>query len=483
MRFYICNCNRTVLFLLLATSLSIKAQQPLKLNSINPHYFEYGGKPVLLITSAEHYGAVINPDFNYVAYLNALHEQGMNNTRVFSGSMVERPVDIRWMKNHQNTLAPRPGRLIAPWARSRQTGYAGGGNKFDLDEWDDNYFKRLKDFITEAGKRGIFVELTLFGNQYQDSLWMNSPLYPANNIQGEGPSGEKSFLLFQTLKDPKLVARQEALVTKIVQELNDLDNLYYEICNEPYNNVTDTAAVDEWHNHMIGFVKKAEESLPKKHLIASNESAVDNSGVAVANYHYVHVLNMPPFDWLYGLNKVLSMDETEGSLIHSKTDDVRIEAWDFIFKGGGAYNNLSWEYTPSNPSGTDSARMIRVQLQHLQQFMAGLDYIKCSCDTTVVARKPSGAFVRCLSDKGRQYMIYLHHSKQKGNDFIAGYKAIQQHFRDTLTLNIPAGKYTAQFFNPATGKMIRKAKASSGSVMILHTPGFLTDISIVVSKQ
>src|SRR4029078_1352748 len=104
-----------------------------------------------------------------------------------------------------------------------------------------NYFKRLKDLVTQAGKRGIFIELTLFGNQYKDSLWMNSPLYPSNNIQQVGPSGKNSFLLFQTLKDPELVKRQEAFVYKIVNELNSFDNLYYEICNEPYNEQKDSS--------------------------------------------------------------------------------------------------------------------------------------------------------------------------------------------------------------------------------------------------
>ena len=37
--------------------------QPISLHPENPHYFEYKGKPVLLITSGEHYGAVINQGF------------------------------------------------------------------------------------------------------------------------------------------------------------------------------------------------------------------------------------------------------------------------------------------------------------------------------------------------------------------------------------------------------------------------------------
>ena len=39
-----------------------QAAKPIRLHPDNPHYFQYRGKPVILITSAEHYGAVLNLD-------------------------------------------------------------------------------------------------------------------------------------------------------------------------------------------------------------------------------------------------------------------------------------------------------------------------------------------------------------------------------------------------------------------------------------
>ncbi len=38
----------------------------------NPNYFLFQGKPTILITSGEHYGAVMNTDFNYQKYLQTL---------------------------------------------------------------------------------------------------------------------------------------------------------------------------------------------------------------------------------------------------------------------------------------------------------------------------------------------------------------------------------------------------------------------------
>ncbi len=111
--------NLAYLALLLAAvySGSVYAQQVLGFCPDNHHYLVYRNKPVILITSGEHYGALINPDFDYRAYFDILQKRGMNNTRVFSGAYVEGKNDIGWMQ-YDNTLAPRPGRLIAPWKRS-----------------------------------------------------------------------------------------------------------------------------------------------------------------------------------------------------------------------------------------------------------------------------------------------------------------------------------------------------------------------------
>src|SRR5687767_14493896 len=116
-----------------------------RLHPKNPRYCEWQGRPTVLITATEHYGAVLNLDFDYITYLNELQRHGFNLTRIFSGAYRE----ITGSFNiKENTLAPKPGRFVCPWASA-------DGNKFDLTKWDAAYFIRLKDFIAEAGKRGI----------------------------------------------------------------------------------------------------------------------------------------------------------------------------------------------------------------------------------------------------------------------------------------------------------------------------------------
>src|SRR3954464_13700589 len=97
------------------------ASQPLALHPDNPHYFLFHGEPTVLVTSGEHYGAVLNLDFDYLTYLNTLRKDGLNLTRTFTGAYVE-PMGA--FNIAQNSLAPKGERFICPWARSSTPGYA-----------------------------------------------------------------------------------------------------------------------------------------------------------------------------------------------------------------------------------------------------------------------------------------------------------------------------------------------------------------------
>src|SRR6266496_1976204 len=121
---------------------AIAAAQPIRLHPQNPHYFQFGGKPTVLVTSGEHYGAVLNRDFDYLRYLDTLRADRLNLTRVFTGAYREVPGNFAIANN---TLAPAPEKFISPWAQR--------DGKFDLTRWDEAYFTRLKYFVKQAGRR------------------------------------------------------------------------------------------------------------------------------------------------------------------------------------------------------------------------------------------------------------------------------------------------------------------------------------------
>ena len=131
------------------------AAEPIALHPDNGHYFLWRGKPTVLVTSGEHYGAVLNLDFDFERYLDALAADGLNHTRTFSGTYRE---IVASFGITDNPLAPKPNRFLCPWARGDKPGYFDGGNRFDLTRWDDAYSRAFK-FMSAASKSGIVVEM------------------------------------------------------------------------------------------------------------------------------------------------------------------------------------------------------------------------------------------------------------------------------------------------------------------------------------
>jgi len=166
----------TPVFFLVTTAL-LAQEKPICLHSYNSHYFSYKGKSTILITSGEHYGAVMNPDFDYKVYLKTLQKDGLNLTRTMTGGYFEPAGAFNIAKN---TMAPDPQKYLCPWK------HAADGIRFDLSQWDEAYFARLKDFFGEAQKQGVIVELSLFCPFYEDTQWVLSPFNSKNNINGLG---------------------------------------------------------------------------------------------------------------------------------------------------------------------------------------------------------------------------------------------------------------------------------------------------------
>jgi len=424
--------------LALVISAAVAHAQPISLHPDNPHYFLFNGKPTVLITSAEHYGSVLNLDFDYVKYLDALAADGLNLTRFFSGVYVEPQGAFRIA---ENTLAPKAGRLICPWLRSEQPGYANGGNKFDLSKWDAAYFERLRDFVAQAGKRGIVVEFAIFCPMYEDKQWNLSPMNAANNINGIGAIGRNDVYTLD--KNGKLLSTQESLVQKIVAELRDAENLCYEICNEPYFG----GVTMEWQHHIADIITEAEKDFPRKHLISQNiangSAKIENPhpAVSVFNFHYAN----PPeaVKQNYGLNKPIGDNET--GFKGTADDHYRMEAWEFILAGGGLFNNLDYSFTaghedgtfkypPTQPGGGNPG--FRKQIRLLKDFIHGFDFVKMKPARDAIREPmPKDARFQMLAEPGRQYAAYF-----KGAAKFA------------FTLDLPSGNYNVRWIDVVTGR-------------------------------
>lgn len=448
---------------------------PISLHPSNPHYFLFRGKPTVLVTSAEHYGAVVNLEFDYKVYLDTLHKDGLNLTRVFTGAYREPHWD-----NDQNPLGPRDGQFITPWARSSTPGAAGGGNKFDLDRWNPQYFARLKDFCRMASDRGIVVEVVFFSQMYDERMWALSPLHKDNNING---IGQRTFDRFITLDDPAMVKRQEALIRKVVAELKGFDNVYFELCNEPnMPEHREEDAVRKWQNHLAEVTMKTLAALKARHLIAAQDpTRCDHSAVNVQNYHYANGDDRPEGAWVgamqgleryYDMNEPLVFDETETD---RETNVIRREAWAFMLSGGAGYNHLDDSFMIDDETGSGKAkwfdeandyRDLRRQLSYLKRFIESVDFLQLGRRPGLVKATPEGVKAYGIADPGKTYLVYL---EGKGGG--------------SLVLDAPSGSYRAEWVSPQTGKAVHTVtiEAREGTLS-LGIPSFTEDLALRVRR-
>ncbi len=476
-----------VMFVLLpvlaaATNTAAAPPQPLSLHPENAHYFQWRGEPTILITSGEHYGALLNLDFDYVRYFEELASHGLNHTRTFSGVYRE---DAAAFRITENTLAPKPNRYICPWARSDQAGYAGGGNKFDLTKWDPAYFERLRNFMTEARKRGIVVELTLFCPMYSDSMWNLSPMNSRNNVNGIGDCPRTEVY---TLRHRDLLDAQQAVTRKIVRELRDFDNLYYEVCNEPYFG----GVTMEWQHKVIDTIVEEEKDFPARHLISLNiangreKVEQPHPAVSIFNFHYC----VPPdtVAMNFHLNKVIGENETG---FRGQADVLyRTEAWDFLLAGGGLFNNLDYSFTARHPDGSfrdyespgGGSVELRRQLGILKRFLDAFDFLRMKPDNSVIREVSPKLTASALVEPGNAYAIYLHVPLPNKPKDLRQY--LREDLETTLTLQLPAGSYVAEWVDTKTGEVSRRERFDhDDGPKKLRSPRFANDIALRLQRE
>ncbi len=482
---------------------SAHAAEPLALHPNNPNYLRFRGKPTILVGSGEHYGAVVNRDFDWRKYLDTLAAGGLNLTRLFVGTYYEKAGAFGI---GANTLAPAAGRALLPWARSATPGAADGGNKLDLSQWDPAYFQRLRSFVSEAGKRGIVVEVVLFSSYYGEG-WPYSPLNTANNVNGVGSVARKTA---NTLENGPLLAEQERVVGKIVEELRDFDNVYYEIQNEPWadnelaagvvsfsilprdmaspggfwKNRVDLASPESlaWQARIAAVVAEAERRLGTRHLVAQNicnhrypVRDVDPR-VSILNFHYAwpEAVSLNA-----GLGRVISFDETGFATPHDRvaapeTDaSYRRQAWEFLMAGGGIFDMLDYSFTVGHEDGADvntapggGSPALRRQLRVLKDFLHGFDIPDLKPRPGLVVSAP-GAFTRAIGTKKKRG-VYLW-----GDG------------RTRLVLELPKGRWRPEWIDTRTGAVAALPSfRHKGGRCALDGPPYEQDVALrLVNEQ
>ena len=137
--------------------------------------------------------------------------------------------------------------------------------------------------MRKAGERGIYVSVMLFQGWSSAKGWLGGtpwrghPYHPENNVQGF--SGNTKGDTGPALDDPRVRERQAAYIRKVVDTLNDLDNVLYEVTNE--------GGYKDWDHFVVNTVHAYEKTKPKQHPVGLTGHGSENNDEMLAS----------PADW------------------------------------------------------------------------------------------------------------------------------------------------------------------------------------------
>ena len=124
----------------------------------NPRFWQYEGKPVMLLGASDDDNLFQWPAELLVPHLDSMKKIGANYVR--------------------NTMSDRQdkGFEVYPFKKTDD-------GRYDLSQWNEAYWKRFDFFLKETARRNIIVQIELWDRfDYSQKNWDANPYNPKNNI-------------------------------------------------------------------------------------------------------------------------------------------------------------------------------------------------------------------------------------------------------------------------------------------------------------
>lgn len=436
---------------------------PLRVSTSNPRYFANGNNEVVYLTGShvwdnfQDWGGSI-PDFNYTAYLDFLKAHNHNFIRLWK-------IGESTQKTHRKGILINP----MPWQRTGPGLSNDGQPKFDLTKFEHAYFDRLRYRVSEAGKRGIYVSVMFFDGIFE---WKTHPFNDSNNINKVGADstdgGDGSELF--TLRSKKTTDVQKAYIRKVIDTVNDLDNVLYEVGNEIKNST-------EWQYHIINYINSYQKTKPKQHPVGMTSTGENGPG-DITN---TELFNSPA-DWIspgslkagqdYSYNppaangrKVIISDTDHLSGIVKKPSPEWV--WRSFLRG---LNPVLMDVLQNSPPGANRENDPDSNLTETRLAMGQtLRYAERLNLAKIIPHPELASSGYCLANPGSEYLIY-----QPFSDFRGREKMLQKIgiFGRKLWIDLrgASGMFRIEWFNPLTDEVFDGGTVSAGSTEFLRIP-------------
>jgi hypothetical protein len=463
---------------------------PLKINPDNPCYFiDNSGKAVFLTGSHtwanfQEIGMDTTIRFDNKAYLDMMEQNHHNFMRLW---MFENPSlacwttdKLLWHPNIYEKAGPGKG--------------SDSALKFDLAKFNQYYFDRLRQRAIDAGKRGIYVSVMLFQGWSLNKTkaeagdpWKTHPWNKQNNVNNIGAKdsiaddGAKATI--HSMKNPELLKIQEQYVIKVIETVNDLDNVLYEIINE--------GGTNDWQTYMTNFIRGHEKGMPKQHMIGMTAGGTIkylNQQLYESNADWISPAQQPK-DWMFPGTVFLEdyrenpPANTYGKVIILDTDHLWGHGgnWKWVWKSFARGHNPifmdPWQPLTSNP---DTAKVdwmsvggvnkdqrdfpdwapVRANMGHAALLASRLNMK----DLKPIPEKASTGY--CLTDNKTTFVVYL----PEGGDV-------------TLDMTAVTGSFSVEWFLPILNRTIVTGQSFPGKGYRAFTAPFSGDAVLILTKK
>ena len=398
--------------LLLATSLAAAPDAALALHPENPHYFVVPGQARRRSSPPASTTAPCSTSISTSAPTSTSCERcGFNLTRTFSGTYRE-----------VARLVQDPGQHAGPESRPLLLPMAGAGRQVQPRSLRRGLLQPAAGLRRRGrppgDRRGVRALLPAL----RGLALGREPDEREEQRQRSRQDPPDEVL---TLKHPDLLERQLAFVRKVVTELNGFDNVYFEICNEPYFG----GVTLDWQHKVADASSPPSRDLPNRHLIAQNiangkaEIKDPHPAVSIFNFHYASPPDAVGMNSEAGQADRLRRDGLPGhgrpgvpppglGVPHGRRGCLQQPRL-LVHPRPGGRHPPGW--TTPTPGG--GGRSLRKQLGILKDFLGRFDFVNASeGNALVLSTVPGGlrAEVRALADRAPGLLGALRPSRPQG---------------------------------------------------------------------
>jgi hypothetical protein len=405
----------------------------------NGHWLSFRGSTVLLIGDSVTQGWMeLGANFNQTAYVDALAARGINILMIWSYIGIDDQV--------ADTRIGYDAPEIWPWAQT--------AGSFNLNQFNDAYFNRLRALVQYANSKNVVVLLTIHDG------WTKTRFagHPFNQTRG-GPLTDRSQ--YVELSDyaaeipgpfnPGWTRQQkhqywlERYCDRLIQATADQPNVIYEMFNEGewYNQLN----LRDFEIHFLNVFKARTTRITMindDHIAGTNFRSVadcdtisfhrPNWTVATSALDPFNVF-APEFAGTPAKPFYFSEPVPEYQGDASLHDALMRLMWGTVMSGAGfvVQNDTSYGFDPNAAMAAQSAnREIVLNLEgNCARFFnnSGLN---------LASMAPHGSLAStgvCLANPGTEYVVYA----QNGTSF-------------TVDLSAASGDFAARFYDPRTGE-------------------------------